>query len=154
MTDVVPGDQINGSDWVATVGEASHVKPYLQCYGYRIETESGTLCYSGDSGGVSESIIKLATGADVLIHMNHFRSGTEPTEIYREVCGNHIDTAEVAKAAGVKTLVVSHMLEQIDQPGIREEILREMMAIFDGTIIWAEDLMEIPIHGPTMARMD
>jgi ribonuclease Z len=154
VTNVFPGDEIKGSDWVATVGEASHVQPYLECYGYRIETDSAVLCYSGDSGGVSESIISLATGADVLIHMNHFRSGTEPTAIYREVCGNHIDTAKVARAAGVKTLVVSHMLEQIDQPGIREEILREMMAIFDGHIIWAEDLMEIPIHGPTMAVMD
>lgn len=44
------------------------------------------------------------------------------------------------------------MLEQIDQPGIREEILREMMAIYPGTIIWGEDLMEVPIRGAKMAK--
>ena len=58
----------------------------------------------------------------------------------------------VAREAGVPTLVLSHMLEQIDQPGIREEILREMMAIYPGTIIWGEDLMVVPIRGAKMAQ--
>jgi len=90
----------------------------------------------------------------VLIHMNHYRTGTEPTHIYRAVCGNHIDTAHVAQQAGVKTLVLTHFLEQIDQPGIREQLLREMFQIFDGDIIWGEDLMEIPVAGPAMAKME
>ena len=98
-------------------------------------------------------IVKLATGVDVLIHMTHYRTGTEPTQIDRAVCGNHIDTAHVAKQAGVRTLVMTHFLEQIDQPGVREQILREMMQIFDGNIIWGEDLMEIPIEGPMMVPM-
>ena len=46
------------------------------------------------------------------------------------------------------------MLEQIDQPGVREEILRDIMAIYDGNIIWGEDLMEIPVGGPNMAKME
>ena len=99
-------------------------------------------------------IVELARGVDVLIHMNHYRTGTEPTNIYRAVCGNHIDTAQVAKEAGVKTLVLTHFLEQIDQPGVREQLLREMMSIYDGNIIWGEDLMEIPVAGPKMAKME
>ena len=58
------------------------------------------------------------------------------------------------KEAGVKTLVLTHMLEQIDQPGIRERIIREIAEIYDGNIIWGEDLMEIPLTGPRMAKMD
>ncbi len=154
VTEIRPGDVIDGKGWKITVGEASHVQPYLECYGFRLDTDEGSLCYSGDSGAVCPDIVKLATGVDVLIHMVHYRTGTEPTTIYRAVCGNHIDTAEVAKQAGCKTLVMTHMLEQIDQPGIREEILREMMAIYDGNIIWGEDLMEIPIGGPHMAKME
>ncbi len=153
VTEVRPGDVIDGNGWTVTVGEASHVQPQLECYGYRLDTPEGSMCYSGDSGAVCPTIVELAKGVDVLIHMNHYRTGTEPTHIYRAVCGNHIDTAHVAKQAGVKTLVLTHFLEQIDQPGIREEILREMMQIFDGNIIWGEDLMEIPVSAPKMAQM-
>lgn len=153
VTEIQPGDVIKGDGWTITVGEASHVQPYLECYGFRLDSDEGSLCYSGDSGAVCPEIVKLATGVDVLIHMTHYRTGTEPTKIYRAVCGNHIDTAHVAKQAGVRTLVLTHFLEQIDQPGVREQLLREMMQIFDGHIIWGEDLMEIPIEGPQMAKM-
>jgi len=95
-----------------------------------------------------------ARDCDVLIHMNHYFSGTEPTEVYRLVCGNHIDTAKVASRAGVKTLVLTHMLEQIDQPGVRERIIKEIREIYDGNVIWGEDLMEIPVKGPHMFRME
>jgi hypothetical protein len=86
--------------------------------------------------------------------MNHYFTGTEPSEIYRKVCGNHIDTAQVAKAAGVRTVVLTHMLEQIDQPGIRERMVREMAAIFGGDIVIGEDLLEIPVGGVRFAKME
>jgi ribonuclease Z len=154
VTEVRPGDVIDGDGWKITVGEVSHVQPYLECYGFRLDSDEGSVCYSGDSGAVCPGIVELATGVDVLIHMTHYRTGTEPTEIYRQVCGNHIDTAEIARQSGCKTLVLTHMLEQINQPGVREEILREIMAIYDGNIIWGEDLMEIPVDGPRMAKME
>lgn len=154
VREIRPTDVIEGRRWKVTVGAASHVQPYLDCYGFRLDSEEGSLCYSGDSGGVAPGIVELAKGCDVLVHMNHYFSGTEPTKIYRAVCGNHIDTAHVAKKAGVKTLVLTHMLEQIDQPGVREKIVNEISKIYDGNIIWGEDLMEIPIKGPKLFRME
>src|SRR3546814_16534334 len=85
--------------------------------------------------------------------LNHSCPSLRSSDL-RAVCGNHIYTARVAKEAGVKTLVLTHMLEQIDQPGVREAMLREMMAIYDGNIIWGEDLMEIPVAGPRLANME
>jgi ribonuclease Z len=154
IREVVPGDKVQGSGWSVTVGTASHVQPYLECYGYRIDSPEGSICYSGDSGGVAPGIVELAQGCDVLIHMNHYFSGTEPTPIYRLVCGNHVDTAQVAQRAGVKTLVLTHFLEQIDQPGVREKILSEVSKIYKGNVIWGEDLMEIPVHGPKLFKME
>ena len=81
------------------------------------------------SSKICPEIVSLARGADVLIHMNHFFSGTEPTEAYRRSCGNHLDTAEVARQAGVSTVVLTHMTEQIDQVGVRERIIGEMAQI-------------------------
>ncbi|OGA51350.1 MAG: hypothetical protein A3G24_27125 [Betaproteobacteria bacterium RIFCSPLOWO2_12_FULL_62_13] len=154
ITEVRAGDRIRGDGWTVTVGAASHVQPYLECYGFRLDAGEGSICYSGDSGGVAPGIVELARDCDVLIHMNHYFSGTEPTEVYRLVCGNHIDTAKVASRAGVKTLVLTHMLEQIDQPGVRERIIKEIREIYDGNVIWGEDLMEIPVKGPHMFRME
>ncbi|MBM3357370.1 MAG: MBL fold metallo-hydrolase [Betaproteobacteria bacterium] len=154
ITEIRAGEKVHGPDWTLTVGAASHVQPYLDCYGFRLDADEGSICYSGDSGGVAPGIVELARGCDVLIHMNHYFSGTEPTEIYRLVCGNHIDTAKVAQKAGVKTLVLTHMLEQIDQPGVREQIIREIGRIYEGPVIWGEDLMEIPIKGPKLHRME
>jgi ribonuclease BN (tRNA processing enzyme) len=41
---------------------------YLECYAYRIDSAEGSVCYSGDSGGVAPALIELARGCDVLIN--------------------------------------------------------------------------------------
>ena len=154
VQEIKDGDVIERNGWKVTVGSGWHAQPFLACLAYRFDTPDGSLCYSGDSGGVCPGIIELAQGCDVLIHMNHFFSGTEPSEAYRRSCGNHVDTAQVAKEAGVGAVVLTHMTEQIDQPRVRERIIGEMSDIYDGDIIWGEDLLEIPIKAPSLLRID
>jgi hypothetical protein len=86
----------------------------------------------------SDEIVALAKGCDVLIHMNHYFSGTAPSPAYRAACGNHRDNALTAKRAGVKTLVLTHQLGQIDQPRIREQIVHGIQQVFDGKVVWGE----------------
>jgi ribonuclease Z len=149
VTEIHAGSVIDGNGWKITVGHAQHVQPYLECLAFRIDTKEGAICYSGDSGP-HDSIVELARGCDVLIHMNHHFSGTEPTPAYRAAVGSHKDNALTAKRAGVKTLVLVHLLAQIDHPGIREQIVHEIQEVFDGTVIWGEDLMKL---GVTNARV-
>jgi ribonuclease BN (tRNA processing enzyme) len=145
VREVCAGNIVEGKSWKVTVGNASHVQPQLECLAFRLDCDDGSVCYSGDSGGVCEEIIELARGCDLLIHMNHYLSGTEPTASYRRACGNHQDNALIAKRAGVKTLVLSHVLSQIDKPAVREQIFREIQQEFDGNVIWGEDLMQLTI---------
>ena len=147
VREVHAGDVVDGGGWSVTVGNASHVQPQLECLAFRLDSHEGSVCYSGDSGGVCEEIIELARGCDVLIHMNHYLSGTEPTATYRQACGNHRDNAVIAKRAGVKTLVLTHVLAQIDQPATRELILSEVGKEFGGRVIWGEDLMQLELVG-------
>lgn len=154
VREVAPGDVVEGNGWRATVGEGWHAQPNLRCYGYRLETADATLCYTGDSGGVCPGIVELAQSCDVLIHMNHFFSGTEPSAAYRKGCGNHVDIATVARDAGAKCVVLTHVTGQIDKPGIRERIVAEMAEIYDGDVIWGEDLMEIPVGPEQLSRID
>jgi ribonuclease Z len=147
VTEVKAKDVVESDGWKVTVADASHVQPFMGCYGFRLDAPSGSMCYSGDSGGVCKSIVDLAQGCDVLVHMCHYMTGTEPSEAYRISCGGHKDAAEVARRAGVKTLVLSHILKEIDRPRVKERVLKEVMAIFDGEVVWGEDLMEVSI-GP------
>lgn len=145
VTEVEPGDHIEGRGWRATVGESSHAQPHLKCLTYRLETDRSSLCYAGDSGGICRNVIESARHADVLVHMTHFASGTEPSPEYRRTTGGHLDVAEVAREAEVGALVVTHVAPPIDTPGTRERLIAEMARIYSGPIIWGEDLMRISV---------
>jgi ribonuclease BN (tRNA processing enzyme) len=144
VTEVQAGSVIDGSGWKVTVGYAAHVQPCLECVAYRIDAAAGSVCYSGDSGSCDE-IVELARGCDVLIHMNHHFSGSEPSAAYRAACGNHRDNAAVARDAGVRTLVLTHLLPDLDRPGVREKALAEIREVFSGEVVWGEDLMELTV---------
>ena len=154
VCEVKPGDTINGTGWQARVGESSHMQPYLQCYGYRLESAGKSLCYAGDSGGVCETVIGLARGVDVLIHMMHLASGTEPSAQFRKSSGAHTDVAEVARRAEVGALVLSHFTPHIDTPGTRERLIAEMSRIYAGPIIWGEDLMTLSVPHVSCCGID
>lgn len=145
VREVKPGDTIEGNGWRATVGESSHMQPYLQCYGYRIDSDAGSICYAGDSGSVCETVIDLARKSDILVHMMHLASGTEPTAAFRKSSGAHTDVAEVAKRAEVGALVLTHFTPHIDMPGTRERLISDISKIYSGPVIWGEDLMTLSV---------
>jgi ribonuclease BN (tRNA processing enzyme) len=153
VREIRAGDVIEGKGWKITVGRATHVQPYLECLAFRLDAPDGSVCYTGDSGA-SDEIVALAKGCDVLIHMNHYFSGTAPSLAYRAACGNHRDNALTAQQAGVKTLVLTHLLAQIDQPRIREQIVQEIKQVFDGRVVWGADLMTLGLSGPTIANIE
>jgi ribonuclease Z len=151
VREIHAGAVVEGDGWTVTAGHAAHVQPYLECLAFRIDSPAGSLCYSGDSGPC-EALVELARGCDVLIHMNHYFSGREPSPSFHAACGNHRDNAALAARAGVKTLVLTHLTATIDQPDVREQILREIREDYDGRLIWGEDLMEIAIGATWSGR--
>jgi len=142
VTEIHAGATVAGRGWTLTAGHAQHVQPTLECLAFRLDSEEGSLCYSGDSG-LCDELVELARGCDVLIQMNHHYSGTEPSAAYRAACGNHEDNAQLAARAGVKTLVLTHILPDLDRPGVQEEVTRQIQRVFSGRVVWGADLMEI-----------
>ena len=153
VTEIHADFVVEGNGWKVTVGHAQHAQPYLECLALRLDTKEGSLCYSGDSG-LSDRIVELAKGCDMLIAMNHYFSGTEPSAAYRAATGNHRDNATIAKRAGVKVLVLTHLLEQIDQPTIREQIVHEIQQQFEGKVVWGEDLMRLGLSGARIGGIE
>jgi len=47
----------------------------------------------------------------------------------------------------VLVLVLVHLTEQVSRPVIRERLLYEAGQVFNGHIIFGEDLLDIPIDG-------
>jgi ribonuclease BN (tRNA processing enzyme) len=96
----------------------------------------------------------LSDGADVLVHMCQYITGMEPSDAYPKGCMGHMDLAQLGAKSGVRNLVMSHMLLQLDVPGVKEQLISEMKAVYDGNLIWGEDLMEVPLTAPKPAKMD
>lgn len=139
------GSVIEGNGWAVTAGHAEHVQPYLECLAFRLDSDDGSMCYTGDSGA-TDALVELAKGCDVLIAMNHFFSGEEPSPEYGAACGHHRQNADVARQAGVRTLVLTHLVPEIDTPDRRDRMEREIRDRFEGQVVWGEDLLALTVE--------
>ena len=142
------GTMIQAQDWRVTVVTVPHAQPYLESFGFRLDSGEGSFAYSGDAGP-SEAFTRLIKGCDVLVHMCYHLSRTEPGQEWAKGAAGHLEAARVAEEGGVRNLVLSHIPDQMDLPGIRERVIKEVSAIFGGNVFWAEDLLEIPLHDPS-----
>ena len=81
----------------------------------------------------------------MLLHMCHFINGVVTDERLTNCCSGHLDAAATARDAGVKTLVLVHLTEQLETPGVQERVLHEVGEVFDGQVILGQDLLEVPL---------
>jgi ribonuclease BN (tRNA processing enzyme) len=130
-----------------------HAQPVLECFGYRLEADGASFAYSGDAGPC-RAMRELAQDCDVLVHMCHFISGTALNPEFDRRNMGHLELARLGRDANVRNLVASHITEQMDAPGVKERLIREMSAIYPGNLFFGADLMEIPVGGPAPARLD
>ena len=75
--------------------------------------------------GLLRRATELSADADVLLHMCHFVNGVVTDRRLTSCCSGHLDAARTAREAKVRTLVLVHITEQIERPGIRERVLHE-----------------------------
>ena len=54
----------------------------------------------------------------------------------------------------MKTLVLTHLLGQIDQPSVRELIVHEIQNVFEGKVIWGEDLMRLTLADARVSAIE
>lgn len=130
-----------------------HAQPILECFGYRLDAEGVSFVYSGDAGPC-KTMEELARDCDVLVHMCHFISGTALNREFDKRNMGHLELARLGQRASVRNLVASHITEQMDVPGVKERLIKEMSAIYSGNLFFGEDLMEIPIEAPAPRKLD
>jgi ribonuclease BN (tRNA processing enzyme) len=127
--------------------------PVRPALAYRFDTADRSIVISGDTNR-SDNLVKLAQGADVLVHealyvpaVDRLVAGVpDAATLKKHIVDSHTaveDCGRVAAAAGVKTLVLSHLVPA-DDPAITEQMwIDAARRHFKGEIIVGRDLMEI-----------
>ncbi len=151
---VVPlhdGMIVETDHWKVTAREVLHQPGFIDAFGFRLETDAGTLAYSGDTGPC-DGIRDLAQDADILIHMCYFVSGSFTPARGPLTASGHMECARLAADAGVRTLVTTHLPPSLDAPGVKGRCLGEMAEVYDGRIVWGEDLMTLTLPSAEIGK--
>jgi ribonuclease Z len=127
--------------------------PGLIALAQRLTVDGQTVVYSGDTQPAPSVMVPLAEGADVLIHECYSRERMErvvPTLTPQAAAGVHHftdahsevrDVAAIARDAGVRRLVLTHLLSG-EEPSELWEIAG---GIFKGEIVVAQDGMSFEV---------
>jgi ribonuclease BN (tRNA processing enzyme) len=132
--------------------------PVTPALAYRFDFHDRSIAFSGDTTPL-DTVAQLAKGADVLVHEAMYMKGLEDYLKFRiakgvpvnlEVYMAHMradhspveDVGRIAAEAGVKTLVLSHLVPAIDS--ISDDTWHAQAAkFFKGKIIVAHDMMAV-----------
>lgn len=127
--------------------------PVTQTYAYRFDCADRSIVFSGDTT-YSPELIAIAKGADVLVCEAMHLGGLErllakvpnASTLRQHLLASHIvteDLGKLAAEAGVKKLVMSHLVPG-DDPTISDEMWIEgVRKNYGGEIVVGRDLMEI-----------
>lgn len=122
------------------------VKP---AFAYRFETPTRSVVISGDTT-YSENLVRLARGADLLIHEAMYLPGVDQlagdnASLKQHLLRSHSTTEQVglvAARAGVKKLVLSHLVPAF--PSITDDMwLAGVRKNFSGEAIVGRDLQDV-----------
>jgi ribonuclease BN (tRNA processing enzyme) len=127
--------------------------PVVTALAYRFDAADRSIVISGDTAR-SDNLIKLAQGADVLVHSAVYLPAVDrlvarvpnATALKRSIVAGQTsveDAGGVAQAAGVKMLVLSHLIPA-DDPEVTEQMWADAARIhFRGSVVVGHDLLEV-----------
>jgi ribonuclease BN (tRNA processing enzyme) len=127
--------------------------PVVPSFAYRFDAADRSIVISGDTAP-SENLVKLARGADVLVHSVLYVPAVDrlvarvpnATALTASIIAHQTsaeDAGRVAQAAGVKTLVLSHFVPP-DDPEVTDQMWMDAARVhFRGTVIVGKDLLEV-----------
>lgn len=144
-TDIGPGEVVKNANWRVTAAEADHFQPFLDSLAYRVDTDSGSVVFTGDTAPC-ESVVELARGADLMICMCwDLQSEMDLNGECAGQCGT-TGAGRMAQDAGVSRLVLTHLEPQMAEHGRLEKGIAEVSRVYDGEILVSEELMTVAVN--------
>ncbi len=113
---------------------------------YRIDYKGKSLVYSGDTSSVSNNMVTLANGADVLIYDTGIMDDAPSNPLFFKLHTTPTRMGQVAAAAGVKKLVLSH-ITPVTEPRLHEVESLVRAQGFYGRIKATNDLKVLNVGG-------
>jgi len=127
--------------------------PVVPAFAFRFDGPDRSIVFSGDTN-MSDNLVRLAKGADLLVHEALWVPAVDrlvarvpnASTLKKHLIDSHTsagDAGRVAAAAGVKTLVLSHLVPA-DDPAVTEQMWMDAArAHFKGEIVVARDGMDL-----------
>ena len=147
-----PGLVMRDDNVTVTSALVDHA-PVVPAFGYRFDAVDRSIVISGDTAP-SDNLIKLARGADVLVHSVVYLPAVDrlvarvpnAAALKASILAHQTsveDAGRVAKEAGVKMLVLSHFVPP-DDPEVTDQMWIDGARVhFGGPIVLGRDLLEI-----------
>ena len=151
--EIISGGEVMRDERVKVTSTLVDHPPVVPALAYRFDAADRSIVISGDTAP-SDALIKLANGADVLVHSVMFPSaidrlaarvpdaaGLKASILAHQTSAE--DAGRLAQAAGVKTLVLSHFVPP-DDPEVTETMWSDAARThFRGRVIVGRDLLEV-----------
>jgi len=147
------GSPVMRDDQVTVTAALVRHPPWRHAYAFRFDAAQRSVVISGDTT-YAPALASFAKGADVLVHEVMYRPGVEnllkrnpnAATLREHLLASHTTTEDVgriAAAAGVRTVVLTHLVPG-DDPSITDEQWAEgVRKHFKGEVIVGKDLMVI-----------
>jgi ribonuclease BN (tRNA processing enzyme) len=146
------GEVMRDENVTVTAALVNH-PPVVPAFSYRFDARDRSIVISGDTAR-SDNLVKLARGADVLVHNAAFPPALDRLvarvpnagSLKQSILAGQTsaeDAGRVAQAAGVKTLVLSHLVPA-DDPEVTDQMWIDAARVnFSGSVVVGKDLMEL-----------
>jgi ribonuclease BN (tRNA processing enzyme) len=127
--------------------------PVVPAFAFRFDAADRSIVISGDTAR-SEAVVKLAANADVLVHSAVYLPAIDrmvarvpnAARLKESIVAHQTsveDAGRVAQSAGVKTLVLSHLVPA-DDPEVTDAMwIEAARAHFRGDVVVGRDLLEL-----------
>lgn len=151
--EVTAAGPVMSDDRVTVTSAIVRHPPVEPALAFRFDAPDRSIVISGDTAP-SDSLVRLARGADVLVHEAMYLPAVDrlaarvpnARRLKEHLLASHTSAEEagrLAQAAGVKLLVLSHLVPA-DDPSVTEQMwIEAARAHFRGPIVVGRDLLEV-----------
>lgn len=130
--------------WKVSTGHASHVEPWHESIGFRLDIGDVSVCVTGDSER-TESLVRLARGVDLLVIMcceEEERMKAKGLDFGQM---GTVTASTLARDAGAKAMVMTHTSTRVEKSPHRERAVHQIAEIFSGDVYFSEEGLRIPL---------
>ena len=111
------GRVADGEGWTCHARQVRHAQPWIECFGFRFETDEGVVAFSGDTAP-ADAVVELARGADLFVMEAVAPGGEDPHLSERGLRDGHPERRpQWPPKPGQRGLVINHQAVTLETPG-------------------------------------